>query len=84
MTGDDLLVDDTTTEIDRLASAWPQEYRLGYRFGFLNKADQPCDSAGYPLGLHVWQLARRNAWWRGWNQGRVAVSKAAAGDDSDG
>ena len=59
MTGDDLLVDDTTTEIDRLASAWPQEYRLGYRFGFLNKADQPCDSAGYPLGLHVWQLARR-------------------------
>ena len=41
MTGDDLLVDDTTTEIDRLASAWPQEYRLGYRFGFLNKADDP-------------------------------------------
>ena len=37
-------------EIDRLASAWPKEFRLGYRFGFQGKADPPCDRAGYPGG----------------------------------
>ena len=37
-------------EIDSLASAWPKEFRLGYRFGFQGKADPPCDRAGYPGG----------------------------------
>ena len=54
-------------EIDRLASAWPKEFRLGYRFGFQGKADPPCDRAGYPGMFHSWPLDRRNAWWCGWN-----------------
>ena len=69
-------------EIERLANAWPEEFRLGYRFGFRGKADPPCDRAGYPLGLHAWPLPRRNAWWCGFSRGRVAISKVVAGDDN--
>jgi hypothetical protein len=62
--------DHAAAEIKRLEEQWPKEFRLGYRFGFLGKADQPCDAAGYPIGLHAWPLDRRNAWWAGWNDGR--------------
>lgn len=62
--------DPVAAEIERLSAEWPQEFRLGYRFGILGKADQPCDTAGYPLGLRAWPLGRKNAWWAGWNQGR--------------
>jgi hypothetical protein len=57
-------------EIARLRAAWPHEFRLGFRFGFLGKADKPHDSAGYPLGLHQWPIDRKTAWWCGWNEGR--------------
>jgi hypothetical protein len=67
--------DNATAEVERLANQWPKEFRLGYRFGFLCKADQPCDGAGYPLGLHTWPLSRRNAWWCGWNRGRCEHSR---------
>jgi hypothetical protein len=70
--------------VDRLAARWPDEFRFGYHFGFCGKADPPCDRAGYPAGFHSWPLDRRNAWWCGWNQGRLAVKKAAARDDCDG
>jgi hypothetical protein len=63
--------DPVEAEIERLRTAWPQEFRLGYRFGILGKADKPCDSAGYPLGLHAWPLGRKNAWWCGFNEGRT-------------
>jgi hypothetical protein len=78
VSGDDLRHERARREIDRLASAWPDEYRLGYRFGFLKRADPPCDRAGYPLGLHSWPLDRRNAWWAGWNVGRVERDRRAA------
>ena len=72
-------------EIGRLASRWPEEFRVGYRFGFRGEADPPCDMAGYPHGLHAWPLARRNAWWCGFNRGRIAIGKVAAHvDDGDG
>ena len=58
--------DPAEAERARLEERWPQEYRLGYRFGFLSKADRN----GYPLGLHQWPLDRKNAWWCGWNAGR--------------
>jgi hypothetical protein len=58
-------------EVERFRAEWPQEFRLGYRFGILGKADAPCDSAGYPLGLHAWPLGRKNAWWCGWHIGRT-------------
>ena len=73
----------TQLEIEGLAARWPDEYRLGYRFGFRGKADSPCDAVGYPKGFHRWSLERRNAWWCGWNQGRVSVAKAAE-SNSDG
>ena len=61
-----------------IADRWPEEFRLGYRFGFRGKADPPCDRAGYPNGFSAWPLDPRNAWGAGWNSGRVAVDKAAA------
>jgi hypothetical protein len=59
-------------EIERLAARWPDEYRLGYRFGCRRKADPPCDAAGYPKGFHKWPLDRHNAWWAGWSRGHQA------------
>ena len=61
-----------------LADQWPEEFRLGYRFGFRRKADPPCDQAGYPLGFHTWPLVLRNAWFCGFNRGFVAIDKTAA------
>ena len=78
MSGDDLKRERKEREIERLANLGPDEYRLGYRFGFRGKADPPCDRAGYPEGFHSWLLDRRNAWWCGWNQGRQARGKLAA------
>ena len=62
--------DPAAAERQRLEKEWPREFRLGFRFGFLRKADPPCDSVGYPLGLAAWPLGRRNAWWAGWGDGR--------------
>jgi hypothetical protein len=61
-----------------MRSRWPDEFRLGYRFGRFGKADSPCDRAGYPQGFHGWPLDRRNAWWCGWNRGRVDMDHANA------
>jgi hypothetical protein len=62
----------------RLEARWPKEYRLGYRFGFLGKADKPHDSAGYPIGLAAWPIDRKNAWWCGWNDGRCYRNRLIA------
>jgi hypothetical protein len=70
--------DNAATEIKRLADQWPEEFRLGYRFGFRGKANPPCDKAGYPPEFHAWPLDRRNAWWCEFNQGLVAIDKVAA------
>ena len=66
---------DVADEVKRLADQWPEEFRLGYRFGFRGKADPPCDQAGYPSGFHAWPLASRNAWFCGFNRGRIAIDK---------
>ena len=68
-------------EIKLIADRWPEEFRLGYRFGFRGKADSPCDQAGYPSGFHRWPLAQRNAWYCGFNSGRVAIDALAGGAD---
>ncbi len=65
-------------QVKRFADNWPDEFRLGYRFGFRGNADPRCDEAGYPRGFHAWALDRRNAWFRGFNRGRVAIDKATA------
>jgi hypothetical protein len=77
VSGDDLRRERARREIERLASAWPDEYRLGYRFSRQGKADPPCDRAGYPEGFHSWPLDRRNAWWAGWNRGYQARNEGA-------
>ena len=43
-------------------NAWPQEFADGARAGLLCRF-------GYPQGFHEWPLARRNAWWAGFNRG---------------
>ena len=63
--------------VERLASRWPDEFRLGYRFGFRRKADPPCDRAGYPSGFHAWPLNRRNAWRARWNSGPSGPRQAS-------
>jgi hypothetical protein len=70
----------SSAKIKFIADRWPEEFRLGYRFGFRGKADPPCGQAGYPSGFHTWPLGRRNAWFAGWNRGRVAVDIAAASE----
>jgi hypothetical protein len=60
------------------AEKWPEEFRLGYRFGRFGKTDPPCDRAGYPQGFHGWPLDRRNAWWCGLNRGWVDRDHANA------
>lgn len=62
--------DPAAAERERLEKEWPREFRLGYQFGFLRRADPPHDDNGYPLGLLAWPLGRKNAWWAGWNAGR--------------
>jgi hypothetical protein len=66
---------DVADEVKRLADQWPEEFRLGYRFGSRGKADPPSDAAGYPLGFHTWPLDRRNAWFCGFDRGFVAIDK---------
>jgi hypothetical protein len=63
---------------EAMRSRWPEEFRLGYRFGRFGKADPPCDRAGYPQGFHGWPLDRRNAWWCGLNRGWVDRDHANA------
>lgn len=78
MSDDDPKLERKKREIERLANLWPKEFRLGCRFGFLGKADPPCDRAGYPAGFHAWPLDRRNAWWCGWNNGRCDRARLGA------
>lgn len=58
------------SELDRLKSAWPDEYRAGARLAFMDERPIGCDEAGYPRGFHDWPAGRRDAWWAGFNIGR--------------
>jgi len=64
-------LDRTAFEIARLRDTWPAEFRDGARCGFLSRADGPREKGGYPLGFHGWPLDRRNAWFSGFNRGRL-------------
>jgi hypothetical protein len=67
-----------TAQLDRaadqradLCAKFPAEFEHGYRFGFAGEFQTPCDAAGYPIGFHTWELARKNSWCAGWNLGHV-------------
>ena len=55
----------------RLKSAWPHEFKDGARCGLLQKYDGPRRAGGYPKGFHGLPLDRRNAWFAGYNYGRM-------------
>jgi hypothetical protein len=50
---------------------WPAEFDDGARSAFLRRSDGPREKGGYPLGFHGWPLARRDAWFAGFNLGRI-------------
>ena len=64
-------LDRTSVEVARLRSTWPVEFRDGARCGFLPRADGPREKGGYPCGFCGWPLDRRNAWYSGFNLGRL-------------
>jgi hypothetical protein len=48
---------------------WPTEFDDGARCGFSWQFKGPREPGGYPKGFHGWPLARRNAWYAGFNKG---------------
>jgi len=54
-----------------LCARFPAEFEAGYCFGTTGAAQHPCDAAGYPIGFHEWEIARKNSWYAGWNLGNV-------------
>jgi hypothetical protein len=60
---------------------FPAEFDDGGRCGFLQNFDGPREQGGYPKGFHDWPLARRNAWFAGFNQGSVKRGKMEAEND---
>lgn len=64
-----------------LRKRWPVEWRDGARCAFLMKFDGPRERGGYPVGFHRWPLARRNAWFAGFNRGfqdRMSLARVEA------
>lgn len=55
----------------RLKRAWPDEFADGERCAFHQRFDGERERGGYPLGFHRWPLDRRNAWFAGFNLGRI-------------
>jgi hypothetical protein len=41
------------------------------RCGFAQTHEGPREPGGYPLGFHEWPLEKRNAWYAGYNVGRI-------------
>ena len=67
-----------------IRAEWPAEFDDGARCGFLGRLESPHEPGGYPLGFHGWPLARRNAWFAGFNKGncdRTILQKEMAQND---
>jgi hypothetical protein len=67
-----------------IRAEWPAEFDDGARCGFLGRLESPREPGGYPLGFHGWPLARRNAWFAGFNKGncdRTILQKEMAQSD---
>lgn len=55
-----------------LRRSFPDDFLDGARAGLAIRAfDGDREPGNYPLGFHEWPLERRNAWWAGYNQGRL-------------
>jgi hypothetical protein len=67
-----------------IRAEWPAEFDDGARCGFLGRLESPREPSGHPLGFHGWPLARRNAWFAGFNKGncdRTILQKEMAQND---
>ena len=60
--------------------AWPDEFANGERCAFYKRFDGERERGGYPKGFHRWPLERRNAWYCGFNLGRVERRRAEIAD----
>ena len=71
------MTSDADAERARLKTAWPAEFADSERCAFLNRFDGKREKGGgYPLGFHQWPLERRNAWYCGYNFGRLERQQA--------
>ena len=55
----------------KLRERWPDEFNDGARCAFIRRADGKREAGGDPAGFHAWAPERRNAWFSGFNVGRV-------------
>lgn len=55
----------------QLERAFPEAFHDGVRCGFLKTCPGERELGGYPRGFHAWPLEQRNAWFAGFNVGRV-------------
>jgi hypothetical protein len=55
----------------RLKDSWPAEFEDGARCAFTQHFSGDRERGGYPKGFHVWPLAKRDAWFCGYNYGRL-------------
>jgi len=59
-------------ERTHLYGAWPHEFGDGERCGFRGKFEGKREPGGYSRGFHKQPLDQRNAWFAGYDWGRVA------------
>jgi hypothetical protein len=58
-----------------LRAMWPAEFLDGSKVAYLGKAGGEREKGSYPKGFHGWPLERRNAWFAGFNAGRIARTR---------
>jgi hypothetical protein len=67
----------------RLKRAWPDDFADGERCAFHQRYPGEREKGGYPLGFHGWPLDRRNAWFAGFNLGRIERQRFLMEDGDD-
>jgi hypothetical protein len=63
------------------AAPGARDHDGGARCGFLQKFEGTREPGGYSKGFHGWPLARRNAWFAGFNKGSVGKKNLGVQDD---
>jgi hypothetical protein len=59
-------------ERQALRARFPELFDDGARMGFRGEPNNgEREPGGYPKGFHQLPLEARNAWWSGWNKGRI-------------
>jgi hypothetical protein len=64
----------------RIRKEFPREFADGETVGAGWEPGGEREKGGYPIGFHDWEMARRNAWFAGFNLGyarRVRVGQKA-------